>query len=141
MQSEALKQNLKSLRDYVSGIHELREDNEVRLMRLQLRMIEKSIRQFDEAGIHVPEGVISDKNTLELKIKEVKSGPQEISSLYDELLEIVIQISRVIGKRPDRDIYYRIRESRKRGLSRIFCGKASSLYSKIWEGKVKNAKC
>lgn len=69
MKSEVLKQNLDSIRDYISGITGLKESGEVQLIRSQLRVLEKSIKQFYRDGIKVPEGVMSDKFSLESKIK------------------------------------------------------------------------
>ena len=117
MQPEILKQSLNAIKEYVSGIHELKEDNEIRLMRLQLRMIDKSIRQFEKAGIQVPEGVTSDRDTLEAKLKEIKSGPHGLATVYDELMEILIQIGGVLTRRPDRDIYRKMKEQRRKEIS------------------------
>jgi hypothetical protein len=72
MKSETLKQNLNAIRDYISGIKEMKESSEVQLVRSQLRVIEKTIRQFERDGIQVPEGVMGDKLSLESKIKEIK---------------------------------------------------------------------
>jgi Zn-dependent oligopeptidase len=72
MKSETLKQNLNAIRDYISGIKEMKESSEVQLVRSQLRVIEKSIRQFERDGIQVPEGVMGDKLSLEFKIEEIK---------------------------------------------------------------------
>lgn len=116
MKSEALKQNLNAIRDYISGIKELKESSEVQLVRSQLRVIEKSIKQFERDGIQVPEGVMSDKFSLESKIGEIKKGPHEISLLYEELLDIIVQTGRILKRRPDRDLRDRLRESRKREL-------------------------
>ena len=118
MKSEALKQNLNAIRDYISGIKEMKESSEVQLVRSQLRVIEKSIRQFERDGIQVPEGVMGDKLSLESKIEEIKKGPHEISLLYEELLDIIVQTGRTLKRRPDRDLRDRLRESRKRGLPR-----------------------
>jgi len=118
MKSEALKQNLNAIRDYISGIKELKESNEVQLIRSQLRVIEKSIRQFERDGIQVPGGVMSDKLSLESKIEEIKKGPHEISLLYEELLDIIVQTGRILRRRPDRDLRDRLRESRKQELSK-----------------------
>lgn len=113
MKSEVLKQNLNTIRDYISGIKELKESSEVQLVRSQLRVIGKSIRQFERDGIQVPEGVMSDKLSLESKIQEIRKGPHEISLLYEELLDIIIQTGRILKKRPDIDLRVRLRESRK----------------------------
>lgn len=113
MKSESLKQNLDVIRDYISGIKGLAEDKEVQLLRSQLRVLERTIKQFEKDGLKVPEGVLSDKFSLESKIKEIKGGPQEISLLYEELLGLIIQIARLLRKRPDRDFRHRLRELRK----------------------------
>jgi hypothetical protein len=118
MKSETLKQNLNAIRDYISGIKEMKESSEVQLVRSQLRVIEKSIRQFERDGIQVPEGVMGDKLSLEFKIEEIKKGPHEISLLYEELLDIIVQTGRILKRRPDRDLRDRLRESRKRELPR-----------------------
>lgn len=117
MQPEVLKQSLNAIKEYVLGIHELKETNEIRLMRLQLRMIDRSIRQFEKAGIQVPEGVTSDRDGLEAKLKEIKSGPQGLVNVYDELIEILIQMGGVLARRPDRDIYRKMKEQRKKEIS------------------------
>jgi hypothetical protein len=116
MKSEALKQNLNAIRDYISAIKGLKESSEVQLLRSQLRVIEKSIRHFERDGIQVPEGVMSDKFSLESKIKEIKKGPHEISLLYEELLDIIVQTGRILKRRPDRDLRGRLREGRKEEL-------------------------
>jgi len=113
MKSESLKQSLDVIRDYVSGIKGLPEDREVQLLRCQLRVLEKTIRQFEKGGLQVPEGVMSDKLSLESKVKEIKSGPQEIALLYEELLGLIIQTARLLKKRPDRDFRRRLTELRK----------------------------
>lgn len=118
MKSEALRQGLGAIRDYVSSIKELKEDSEVKLIRSQLRVIERTIRQFERNGIQAPEGVMSDKLSLESKIGETKRGPQEITLLYEELLDIIVQTGRTLKKRPDRDLRARLRESRSRELSK-----------------------
>jgi len=118
MKSEALNQNLNAIRDYISGIKGLKESNEVQLIRSQLRVIEKSIRQFERDGIQVPGGVMSDKLSLESKIEEIKKGPHEISLLYEELLDIIVQTGRILKRRPDRDLCDHLRESRRQELSK-----------------------
>jgi hypothetical protein len=118
MISEALEQSLNVIKDYISGIKELREDREVQLFRYQLRVIEKTIRQLEKDGIQVPEGVMSDKISLEAKIKEIKRGPQEISLLYEELIDIVVKAGRIIRRRPDKDLRRKLKEERKQELPR-----------------------
>lgn len=116
MKSESLKQSLEIIKEYISGIKGLIEDKEVQLLRSQLRVLERTIKQFEKNGLHVPEGIMSDKLLLESKIKEIKSGPQEISSLYEELLNLTIQAARILRRRPDRDFRHRLRELRKREI-------------------------
>lgn len=50
MKSETLNQNLNAIRDYISGINGLKESSEVQLIKSQLHVVEKSIRQFEKEG-------------------------------------------------------------------------------------------
>lgn len=113
MKSESLKQSLDVIKNYVSGIKGLTEDREVQLIRSQLRVLERTIKQFEKDGLQVPEGVMSAKSSLESKLNEIKSGPQEIFLLYEELLNLIIQIARILRKRPEKDIRHRLRDLRK----------------------------
>ena len=118
MKSETLEQNLNAIRAYISGIKGLKESSKFQLLRSQLSVIEKSIRQFEKDNIQVPEGVMSDKFSLESKIEEIKKGPQEISLLYEELLDLIVQAGHILGKNPHKDLRDHLRESRKQGLPR-----------------------
>ena len=134
MKPEMMKQTLNSLKDYVSNIQDLNEDKEVQLIKSQLRVIEKTIKHFERNGIQVPEGIMSDKQTLELKINEIKKGPQELLSLYQELLDVIVKISAALKRRPDKDLMKCKREERKRELSGDILRKSIVLAMKELKG-------
>lgn len=113
MKSETLNQNLNAIRDYISGINGLKESSEVQLIKSQLHVVEKSIRQFEREGIQVPEGLRSDQISLESKIKEIGKGPHEISLLYEALLDIVAQTGSMIKRNPVKDLRDRLKEKKK----------------------------
>jgi len=112
MRYEELKENLNVIKEYISTIKALRDDNEVQNMRTQLRAIERTIRQLERNGVTVPEGISADKLALESKIRDIKRGPEEISLLYEDLLDIVIKMGRILRKRPDRDLRHMLNKER-----------------------------
>lgn len=86
------------------------ENAEAKLMKLQLRAIEKTLRQMDRNGIPAPEGLISEKVSLENKMAEIEKAPRDISLVYKELIEIIIQIGRIIRRHPSKDLRNLLRE-------------------------------
>ena len=116
MKSETLNQNLNAIRDYISGINGLKESSEVQLIKSQLHVIEKSIRQFEKEGIQVPEGLRSDEISLKSKIKEIGKGPNEMSLLYEALLDIVAQTGSMINRNPVRDLRNRSKEKKQKTI-------------------------
>lgn len=117
MMSENLQQSLKAIKEYISGIARIKEDDEVKIMKNQLSLLKKSISKFEKDGVLVPEGMRADMLSLESKIRQLEKGPQELSFLYEEMLDIVFQIGCLLSKRPDKDIRKRIRESKKTELA------------------------
>lgn len=113
MKSETLNQNLNAIRDYIAGIIGLKESSDVQLIKSQLHVVEKSIRQFEKEGIQVPEGLKSDEIALNSKIKEIGKGPNEISLLYEALLDIVAQTGRMIKRNPVKDLRNSSKEKKK----------------------------
>ncbi len=117
MGNEEIKQHLDAIRGYVSGIEKIKESNEINQIKLQLHMVEKTVKQMNRAGIQIPEGLISDKLSLEAKIAKIGEGPVEVSRIYEELLNTIDEIGLKIRKRPHKDLYARIRERRKQTTS------------------------
>lgn len=113
MELDTIKQNLVALKDYLSKIEMIKENSEVKQMKLQLHMIEKAIKQMNKSGIPVLQGLISDKESLETKISGIEKGPAGLSDLYEELLDAVEQLGTKIQRRPRRDLYNRMKRRRK----------------------------
>lgn len=110
---EEIRQHVDAIKDYVSGVEKIKDSNGVHQIKLQLHMVEKAIKQMNKAGIQAPEGLISDKLSLEAKIAKIGEGPLELSRLYEELLDIVDQVGLKMQRRPHKDLYLRIKERKK----------------------------
>jgi endonuclease III-like uncharacterized protein len=77
---------------------------------LQLRAIEKTLRQMERNGIPAPEGLISEKVSIENKMEKFEKAPRDISLIYKELIEIIIQIGRIIKRHPSKDMRNLLKE-------------------------------
>ena len=114
MKTEEIRRNLSAIKEYVSGIKLVNKNQEVQQMESQLHEIERTIRRMEKKGIQVHEGLISGKTSLKSKILEIeKKAIGDPPSLYEELLDIIAQFGRVLGRRPDRELYKRLKEWKK----------------------------
>jgi hypothetical protein len=112
MKTEEIRRNLSAIKEYVSGIKLVNKNPEVQQMESQLHELERTIRRMEKKGIQVLEGLTSGKTSLESKILE-KKAIGDPSSLYEELLDIIAQLGRVLGRRPDRELYKRLKEYKR----------------------------
>lgn len=113
MELDAIKHNLSAIKDYASKIERIKEYSEVKQIKLQLHMIEKTIKQMNKSGIQIPQGLMSDRESLESKIAGIEKGPAEVSELYEELLDTVEQLGTKIQRRPHKDLYDRMKKRRR----------------------------
>ena len=116
MKNDNVKHSLDTIRDYISAMKELPESTEAQLIKAQLRLIEKNIKQFEKNGIQIPEGILSDKTSLESKLATIGKGPHELSLLYGELLDLILLTAPILKTWPGRDLRDRIKGRRKEEL-------------------------
>ena len=113
MKNENLKKSLDTIKDYISGMKELKGGPDLELVKTQLRVMEKTIKQFAKIGIQVPESLLSEKALLESKITAISKGPHDLSLLYEDLLDIILLIAPILKTWPARDVRARIQQRRK----------------------------
>ena len=118
MNYEDAKQSIIALKDYIQNSKISSDNNdELGVKKAQLRVIEKTIKQLERKGLPVPEVLYSEKSTF---ISEIKSSNTSDTSslLYEDLLDVLLQIGRILGRTPHRDLYLLSKKERTRSISK-----------------------
>jgi hypothetical protein len=115
MELDQIQQYLTSLRAYAEdpdgdGNPGLDEDATTKERRLRLRAIEKAIRQLKKAGVAVPESLEQERLVAVDAIERIEQSRGGSLAVYEQLLDVVATLGRVIGRKPYRDLYLKARD-------------------------------
>lgn len=118
MELDQIQQYLKSLREYAEdpdgdGNPGLDEDAATQGRRLRLRAIEKAIRQLKKAGVAVPESLEQERLAAVEALEKHEHTRGGSLAVYEQLLDVVSTLGRVIGRKPYRDLYAKARDRKR----------------------------
>ncbi|NLS95740.1 MAG: hypothetical protein GXX96_26700 [Planctomycetaceae bacterium] len=109
--------NLQNVQNHLEALREFAEQaagngqdaGDLKVKKVQLQAVQKTIRQLERRGIPVPDGLKGEKLSLATAVGELEndSGKDQV---YEALLDIVEQLGRACGRRPHHELYIRSRE-------------------------------
>lgn len=118
MERDEIQQHLNSLRAYAAdpdgdGNPGLDDDAATQARRIRLRGIEKAIRQLRKAGVAVPESLEHERLTAAQALETHEQSRGGALAVYEQLLDVVATLGRVIGRKPYRDLYAKARDRKR----------------------------
>ena len=96
MSDDDIQQHLDALRGYAENPPgESEGTGEVRIKKMQLRLIEKTIRQLEKSGVPVPQSLQVEKAALLSAVEGLERSSGGCVAVYEQLLEIVATLGAV----------------------------------------------
>lgn len=120
-----INEHFEAIEKIISEANEKATDNtELNNKREQLRTIKSSIAQLERKGIPVPEEIQQLQSSLFRDVEKLKSPIDGIVDVYIRALNIAIELAKLCGRNPRRDLYQKAKEKKAKTIRDDILSKA-----------------
>jgi len=90
----------------------------------QLRTIKRSIAQLERKGVPVPKEIQELQSSLFRDVEKLKSPIDGIVDVYNLALNIAIELAKLCGRNPRRDLYQKAKEKKAKSIGEDILSKS-----------------
>ena len=117
MKIKELNDHLEVIENIINEAKDGLDDNtDLSNKKEQLRTINRSIAQLERKKIPVPQEIQNLRTALSREVEKLKSPTDGVEMFYNRVLNLVVELGKVCGRSPRKDLYIRAKEKRSKAI-------------------------